>query len=262
MRLFPAGPDGVIYGFVMEDGSQARIYAGWSPTGMASGRWSERRQGLETVRWRASENGRIDYYIDRPWAESAGIPRRLHAWVEASENGEISGAESLILTLRSCDPRMCPPPAAALVEPNGGGGSPEPAPVVANAAEPEAETTPETDSAEAVETETTIEPLPRPEPEPVAEVASEIDETSPLGTEQVPPVAESVSESAETAAEAEPIIPEPEPGDEPVIPEAVPDNVTEPESAEDEATEPEDAAEEPRQRRGPVVLTGNGGMHP
>ena len=42
------------------------------------------------------------------WAESAGIPRFLHAWIEASETGEISEAEALIQTLRSCDPRMCP----------------------------------------------------------------------------------------------------------------------------------------------------------
>lgn len=111
--------DPVIYRFEMADGSNAFVAVGQSNAVVYGGQWSERRQGLETVRWQANGDGRIDYYIERVWAESVGIPRFLHAWVEASEAGEISGAEDLILTLRSCDPRMCPPlgPVASPVTP-------------------------------------------------------------------------------------------------------------------------------------------------
>jgi len=100
--------DPVIYRFEMADGSNAFVAVGESTEVVYGGQWSERRQGLETVRWQANGGGRIDYYIERVWAESAGIPRFLHAWIEASETGEISEAEALIQTLRSCDPRMCP----------------------------------------------------------------------------------------------------------------------------------------------------------
>jgi hypothetical protein len=109
--------DFIVYQFDMSDGSGTFIYVGWAPQIQQSGQWSERRQGLETVRWQASGDGRIDYYIERVWAESAGIPRWVHAWVVASETGEISDAEALILTLRSCDPGLCPAPGPALPTP-------------------------------------------------------------------------------------------------------------------------------------------------
>lgn len=102
--------DPVIYRFEMTDGSNAFVAVGETTEAVYGGQWSERRQGLETVRWQASGDGRIDYYIERVWAESAGIPRFLHAWIEASDGGEISDAEALIQTLRSCDPRLCPAP--------------------------------------------------------------------------------------------------------------------------------------------------------
>ncbi len=98
------------YGFTMADGSRAEIIVGDAVEPPRGGSWSERRQGLETVRWQAGGDGRIDYYIERVWAESAGIPRWLMARVIASEAGEIDAAESLIYTLRSCDPGMCPAP--------------------------------------------------------------------------------------------------------------------------------------------------------
>lgn len=110
MELAQDETDPFIYQFRFEDGSRAFIAVGFDTEIAVGGTWSERRQGLETLRWRANGEGRIDYYIERVWAESAGIPRWLHAWVEASESGEISGAEALINTLRSCDPGMCPAP--------------------------------------------------------------------------------------------------------------------------------------------------------
>jgi hypothetical protein len=99
-----------LYQFSFPDGSSAYVAVGFNTEIAVGGQWSERRQGLETLRWRADGEGRIDYYIERVWADTAGIPRWLHAWVEASETGEISGAEALIHTLRSCDPAMCPAP--------------------------------------------------------------------------------------------------------------------------------------------------------
>lgn len=107
----------VIYDYLMSDGSRAHIYVGRDPAAMAPGRWSERRQGLETVRWQTGENGRIDYYIERVWADSAGIPRWLHMWVLPSEDGETAEAEAMIATVRSCDERLCPSPGP--VEPAG-----------------------------------------------------------------------------------------------------------------------------------------------
>ncbi|MEE2526103.1 hypothetical protein V0U79_06970 [Hyphobacterium sp. HN65] len=102
--------DPFIYHFRFEDGSQAFVAVSFDTETAVGGEWSERRQGLETVRWRADGEGRIDYYIERVWAEAAGIPRWLHAWIEASSEGEISNAETLIHSLRSCDPGMCPAP--------------------------------------------------------------------------------------------------------------------------------------------------------
>lgn len=102
--------DFVVYDFEMADGSSAHVYVGWAPQLMGPGRWSERRQGLETVRWQTGEEGRIDYYIERVWAESADIPRWLHMWVLPSEDGVTAEAEALIGTLQSCDPRLCPDP--------------------------------------------------------------------------------------------------------------------------------------------------------
>ncbi|GJL96433.1 MAG: hypothetical protein DHS20C06_02500 [Hyphobacterium sp.] len=98
------------YHFSMADGSSAHVRIDSETEIIRVGAWSERRQGLETVRWQADGDGRIDYFIERVWAESAGIPRWIHAWILASESGEISDAEALILTLRSCDPGMCPVP--------------------------------------------------------------------------------------------------------------------------------------------------------
>jgi hypothetical protein len=100
----------VIYHFAFEDGSAVFVAVSHDTEMPAGGAWSERRQGLETLRWRADGQGRIDYYIERVWAESAGIPRWLHIWIEASEAGEISGAEALVATVQSCDPRLCPAP--------------------------------------------------------------------------------------------------------------------------------------------------------
>lgn len=100
----------VTYSFLMTDGSRAEVRIGEDMAPARGGLWSERRQGLETVRWRADGAGRIDYYIERVWADTAGIPRFLHARVDGSETGEIAGAEALIQTLRSCDPQMCPDP--------------------------------------------------------------------------------------------------------------------------------------------------------
>jgi len=110
MEIASNETDPVIYQFQLPDGSRAFVAVGNSTEAVFGGQWSERRQGLETVRWQADGQGRIDYYTERVWADSAGIPRFLHAWIEASETGEISGAEALIQTLRSCDPRMCPAP--------------------------------------------------------------------------------------------------------------------------------------------------------
>lgn len=104
------GEAGILYNFVMADGSSAHIHVGWGAVEMAPGQWSERRQGLETVRWQTGEDGRIDYYIERVWAELAGIPRWLHMWVLPSEEGTIVDAEALIGTVRSCDERLCPSP--------------------------------------------------------------------------------------------------------------------------------------------------------
>jgi hypothetical protein len=97
-----------VYNFAMPDGSSAHVRIDPETDAVRGGTWSVRRQGLENVRWQADGHGRIDYFIERVWAESAGIPRFIHAWIEASETGEISDAEALILTLRSCDPGMCP----------------------------------------------------------------------------------------------------------------------------------------------------------
>lgn len=99
-----------IYHFSMPDGSSAHVRIDPETELMRGGAWSVRRQGLENVRWQADGEGRIDYFIERVWAESAGIPRWIHAWIEASDAGEISEAEGLIQTLRSCDPGMCPAP--------------------------------------------------------------------------------------------------------------------------------------------------------
>ena len=116
MELTQDVEDFIVYHYEMPDGSDAFIYVGWAPQIHQGGQWSERRQGLETVRWQANGEGRIDYYTERVWAESVGIPRFLHAWIEASETGEISDAEALIQTLRSCDPRMCPAPSTSTPE--------------------------------------------------------------------------------------------------------------------------------------------------
>ncbi|WP_420433892.1 hypothetical protein [Hyphobacterium sp.] len=102
--------DFVVYDYLMSDGSRAHIFVGRDPVEMAPGRWSERRQGLETVRWQSGENGRIDYYIERVWADAAGIPRWLHMWVLPSEDGATADAEALIASVRSCDERLCPSP--------------------------------------------------------------------------------------------------------------------------------------------------------
>lgn len=100
----------VSYSFSMADGSRAEVRVSEDVEPARGGTWSERRQGLETLRWQADGAGRIDYYIERVWADAAGIPRFLHARIIASGTGEIAGAEALVQTLRSCDPGMCPAP--------------------------------------------------------------------------------------------------------------------------------------------------------
>ena len=106
-----------VYNFAMPDGSSAHVRVDPETDSIRGGTWSVRRQGLENVRWQADGDGRIDYFIERVWAESVGIPRWVHAWIDASETGEISDAEALILTLRSCDPGMCPAPGPSMTLP-------------------------------------------------------------------------------------------------------------------------------------------------
>lgn len=242
MQIYPAGPDGLIYGYDLPDGSRARVYAGWSPTDMEAGRWSERRQGLESVRWRAGENGRIDYYIERSWAESAGIPRLLHAWVEASPEGEISDAENLVLTLRSCDPRLCPPPAPGLAEPAEGGGA-----AVETAAD--ADTAPET------------EPIPEPTPTP-ALIPDSVPavESDPVYTIEPAVEVDSASET-ETVSSTDGVTDnstgEQESGTAEIDSPATNSYGVPTEEADASPAEPQNEAEEPQRRRDPVVLTGN-----
>ncbi|WP_394692620.1 hypothetical protein [Hyphobacterium sp.] len=248
--------DPVIYRFEMADGSNAFVAVGESTEVVYGGQWSERRQGLETVRWQANGDGRIDYYIERVWAESAGIPRFLHAWVEASETGEISGAEELILTLRSCDPRMCPPL------------GPVASPVVAEDSEEiERDETP----MEALQTEPIAEIAPaEPEVSAPAEAIADSDATVPADTapsaEPVRPVTEAEIQRSgmETIVE---VYRAPLPSEtETVPPEAGPETDTETGAADaesapvidpDPAVESEDAEAEtpPRRRSGPVMLT-------
>jgi hypothetical protein len=246
--------DPVIYQFAMADGSRAFVAVGESTEAVHGGQWSERRQGLETVRWQADGDGRIDYYIERVWAESAGIPRFLHAWIEASETGEISDAEALIQTLRSCDPRMCPAlgpvasPALTVTAPeteredaNRGAVQFEP---IAEAGPVETEVNATAEAEASIENEAAIPLEPAAPTEAVVDVSEAEIRRSGMET-----IVEVVRVPLPADAEA------PLPGVEAEIGDAEAETAPEQGTEPDSRPNPIEAETPPRRRSGPIMLT-------